>query len=144
MDDQLTVVLTSDAETDDSGGLDRLAGQVEAFVAQAGLPVDLAFGLNLCIDELVANTRAYGATGGRTPVIRVDVALENGAVRARIEDDAAPHDPFADVPSPNLEATDENRPIGGLGLHLVRRFADDLSYRRDGGRNVVTLTLRIL
>lgn len=147
MDDRLTVVLTSDAGTDDSGGLDRLAGLVEAFVAQARLPADLAFRLNLCIDELVTNTRAYGlpaggAPNGRAPAFRVDVALVDGAIRARIEDDTEAYDPFANAPSPNLEAAVENRPIGGLGLHLLRRFADDLSYSRDGGRNVVTLTLR--
>jgi len=143
MDDRLTVTLNSDAANDDLGGLERLAGLVETFVAQAGLPADMAFRLNLCFDELIANTRDYGTPGGRTPAIQVDVALEDGAIRARIEDDAAPHDPFADAPAPDLEGTVEDRPIGGLGLHLVRRFADDVSYSRDGGRNVVALTLRI-
>lgn len=44
------------------------------------------------------------------------------------------------APEPDIESPPENRKIGGLGIYLVRSIMDDLSYRRDEGRNILTLT----
>ena len=37
----------------------------------------------------------------------------------------------------------EERPIGGLGIHLMRRFMDGLDYRREGTRNILRMTKRL-
>jgi anti-sigma regulatory factor (Ser/Thr protein kinase) len=53
-------------------------------------------------------------------------------------DEAAPFDPLGIAP-PNLTPALGDRPIGGLGIHLVRSLADEITYGREAGRNVVTV-----
>jgi anti-sigma regulatory factor (Ser/Thr protein kinase) len=53
-------------------------------------------------------------------------------------DNGIPFDPH-DAPAPNLDAPIEERTPGGLGVHLVKATMDDVQYRRDGDRNVLTI-----
>ncbi|WP_042701474.1 ATP-binding protein, partial [Azospirillum sp. B506] len=85
----LDLVLRSDLSE-----LQRLAAAVEDFIARMGLPPDLAFSINLCLDELVTNTVTHGyrdRTGdGKTGPHRIRVRLEavGRELRAEVEDDA--------------------------------------------------------
>ena len=56
-----------------------------------------------------------------------------------VKDDAPQFDPFNQVPQPDLDASVEARPIGGLGVHLVRSLMDDASASYDGTGNLITL-----
>ena len=67
---------------------------------------------------------------------------EGGRVTAEVEDDGRPFDPFADAPTPDLEQSLDERPVGGLGVHLIRSFMEEVGYRREGERNLVSLTAR--
>jgi anti-sigma regulatory factor (Ser/Thr protein kinase) len=58
-----------------------------------------------------------------------------------IEDDGQPFNPLLDAPAPDLGAATEERPIGGLGLHMVKKMTRSLTYRREGGRNRVDVVL---
>ncbi|WP_448206996.1 ATP-binding protein [Azospirillum sp. sgz302134] len=133
MDDRLILSVS-----DDPGAPDQLAEWVEAFVARAGLPAEAAFRVNLCFDELIANVRTHG----RAATIRVGLELEEGALRGWLEDDGAAHDPFANPQYPDLTAGIADRPVGGLGIHLVRQSATEVAYRREGGRNVTSLLIK--
>jgi anti-sigma regulatory factor (Ser/Thr protein kinase) len=59
-----------------------------------------------------------------------------------VVDDGHAFDPL-DVKPPNLSAEIEDRQIGGLGIHMLRELADNISYERRDGTNRVTLTKRI-
>ena len=59
-------------------------------------------------------------------------------VIATVEDDGVPFDP-RDAPLPDLDASLDERQAGGLGMHLVRSTMDGIDYRREGGRNVLTV-----
>lgn len=133
---RLEVVLDNDV-----GELERLAGAVDAFVAEAGLPPEVAFKLNLCFDELITNTVTHGYPQGGRHTIRVRLEAEGREIRAEVEDDAAAFDPFTEAPPPDLSAEVETRRVGGLGVFLVRRSVDSVRYRRTDGRNHVHLTL---
>ena len=140
MGERLEVVLTNDVAE-----LQRLADMVDAFVEDNGLPMDVAFRLNLCFDELITNTVSYGYPDGGAHAIRVRLEArkeaDRGAIHAEVEDDAAPYDPFTEAPPPDLSADVEERRVGGLGVFLVKRSVDRATYRREGGRNLVHLTL---
>ena len=99
----------------------------------------MAFALNLSLDELLTNTISYGYDDGDSHRIDVAVRMEGSAIVVEISDDAKPFDP-ADAPQPDTGAMLEDRPIGGLGVHFVRKMMDGFRYSRSGGRNVVTLT----
>ena len=72
-------------------------------------------------------------------VLRLD-AIGDG-VEATIEDNGIAFDPTV-AAGVDPEGELDDRPIGGLGLHLVRRSIDSMQYRRDGDRNLLTITKR--
>jgi sigma-B regulation protein RsbU (phosphoserine phosphatase) len=119
--------------------LGRLAAIVDEFIEQQGLPERISFNFNLCLDELITNIVSYGYDDDQRHEIHVGLALEDGALVCRIVDDAREYDPFVEAPEPDLDAGVDDRPIGGLGVFLVKEFMDRTEYRRDGNRNVVTL-----
>ena len=105
------------------------------------LPEDVTTPLRLALDELITNVVEHGfdrhGRDERHLVLRLD-AIGDG-VEATIEDNGIPFDPtIAAGADPEGELDD--RPIGGLGLHLVRRSIDSMHYRRNGDRNLLTIT----
>ncbi len=69
--------------------------------------------------------------------------LENGELNIDIVDDAAPFDPTSDAPTPDIGASIEERPTGGLGIFLVTSFSDSVQYRRQENHNRLTLKKRL-
>jgi serine/threonine-protein kinase RsbW len=117
----------------------RLVDRVEAFGAEAGLPPEVTFRLTLALDEAVSNVIRHGFTDNAEHQISVGVQVSDGMVTATVEDDGIPFDPH-DAPAPDLDAPIEQRAPGGLGVHLVKATMDEVRYRREGARNVLTLT----
>ncbi len=72
----------------------------------------------------------------------VSLALDDGELALCLEDDGPAFDPLA-APMPDLDAPIEDRPIGGLGIHLLREMMDELEYTRLDSRNRLTLRKRI-
>ncbi len=132
MSDRLDLELRADL-----GELPRLADAVEGFADRNGLAPGMAFKLTLCLDELITNSLTHGAGQG---TIAVRLFCDESSLRAEIEDDAAPFDPFATAPTPDLTSGIEDRPVGGLGLFLVTQTMDETEYQRVGHRNRVRLT----
>ena len=64
--------------------------------------------------------------------------ISSSRVSVTIVDYASPFNPFSEAP-PNTKQTMEDRPVGGLGIHLVRSMMDEVSYHRRIDRNVATL-----
>ena len=83
---------------------------------------------NLILEELVLNTFTHGAAGGLTAV-ELELDFSDETLTIRITDDGAPFNPLEDAPDPDLTLSLAERPIGGLGLHLVRSLGKDLEYR---------------
>jgi serine/threonine-protein kinase RsbW len=90
--------------------------------------------LELALHEVLANVFAHGGSAARTEPIRIEFGEEAGEARVTVRDAGIPFDPTgapAHIPAKTLA---EARP-GGLGLPLIRRCSDGMSYRREGGRN---------
>ena len=121
--------------------LPAVAEQLEAEAARAGVPQATLLRLILVVEEVVTNAIKYGYEPGQQGVINVMLGIGQGLVELTVTDDAKPFDPTL-APTPDLHASVEDRPVGGLGLHLIRAFSDTQHYRRDAGRNVLTLTHR--
>jgi sigma-B regulation protein RsbU (phosphoserine phosphatase) len=123
----------------DLGELERLAGLVDDFISRHGLPERIAFNLNLCLDELITNIISYGYSDDHHHDIHVRFVMDKGTLMTEIIDDGAEYNPFVEAPEPDLALEVDDRPIGGLGVFLVKEFMDRTDYRRDDGRNIVTL-----
>jgi serine/threonine-protein kinase RsbW len=118
--------------------ISRLVDRLEAFGAESGLSPDVTFRLTLALDEIVSNVIRHGFDDDVEHQIAVTVDVGDDTIAATVEDDGAPFDP-RDAPLPNLDAPLEERKAGGLGMHLVRSTMDEVLYRREGGRNVLTV-----
>ncbi len=116
-----------------------VAERVEAFCAARGLGPQIAYAVNLSIDEILTNTISYGYDDDEAHRIDLAVRLEGETLVVTIADDARPFDPSPPRQA-DVEAPLEEREVGGLGLFLVQQMMDGVEYRRQGGRNVVTLT----
>jgi sigma-B regulation protein RsbU (phosphoserine phosphatase) len=92
----------------------------------------------LAIEELLTNvaTHAYGGDPGRR--VDVEVRLRPEEIEVRIEDSGPPFNPI-EAPAPDLDAPLAERPIGRLGLVLVRHLVSQWEYARKDTANILTL-----
>lgn len=121
--------------------IEKLAEAVVAALPERG---DLAFQANLCLEELLTNTISYGLKGDAKRIIQVRLNMSDEWLEIIIKDDAPQFDPFVEAPQPDLDLDIESRPIGGLGVHLVKTLMDDARTYYDGSGNLIVLlkTLR--
>jgi anti-sigma regulatory factor (Ser/Thr protein kinase) len=94
--------------------------------------------VNLALDEIVTNVISYAYGDARQHEILVHLALERGELAVCVVDDGRPFNPV-DAPPVDLDADMKDRPIGGLGIQIVRSVMDALDYRREDGRNILTM-----
>jgi anti-sigma regulatory factor (Ser/Thr protein kinase) len=117
--------------------LELIPAAVEEFAERDNWPPDLVFKLNLVLEEMGVNIVNYsGATGD----IEISLASDADSVTVEIADDGRPFNPLADLVSPDISAPLGDRPIGGLGVHLVRSMMDEMRYSREGGKNKLAMT----
>jgi anti-sigma regulatory factor (Ser/Thr protein kinase) len=125
--------------------VDNLA-QLRRFVREAtaalGADPEAVYCLELAVEEAACNAVTHGYQG-LSGSIEVGVKRDGDAVLIRVRDWAPPFDPSG-VPDPDLTLPLEQRPLGGLGIYLIRRSVDEVTYRLmpDGG-NELTLTKRL-
>ena len=119
----------------------NIATFVEEIGNREDWPYELVFRVNLVLEELGLNIIDYAHDEG---VHEFDICLtsEEDAIKIEVVDDGKPFDPLNDAPQPDIASDLEDRRVGGLGLHLVRTTMDDMSYRRDQGKNHLTLVAR--
>lgn len=101
------------------------------------------FRLDLCVTELITNIADHGYAGRRAGLIELSAQPDAGGAGIRVEiiDDGDPFDPLV-MPSPAAPSGADGMRVGGLGIHLIRTYADDCRYERRGERNVFTFTVR--
>jgi serine/threonine-protein kinase RsbW len=119
------------------GELHRLGAWVHRIEEEIGLVSDVAFALELCLEEAVANIIMYGDP--ESGDIRVSVTRSRPGLVVRIEDDGCRFDPTT-VPAPAPPRSLEDASAGNLGIHLIRSFSTEMRYERDSGLNTLTLT----
>jgi serine/threonine-protein kinase RsbW len=113
---------------------------VTAFVSEHGIAADDAARILILLEELLTNLAKYGYSDRAEPgVAEIALALNGSRLEIEFIDDGCAFDPLA-VPLPNLDAPLEQRPIGGLGLHLLRSLNDGIRYERSNNKNVIRLS----
>lgn len=121
--------------------LQRLASAVEKFGFEQGWPPSLLFQTQLALEELVINVIDHGfRKSGQS--LEVQILSSPESIQIDLTDDAWPFNPIADAGEPDLDAELEDRPVGGLGVHLVQTMMDELRYAREDGKNHLTLIKR--
>jgi serine/threonine-protein kinase RsbW len=105
---------------------------------EASLPEARLGELDLLIEEIFMNTCCHAYQDGRQGVATVTYSVPApGELSVEVADQGAEFNPLT-AAAPDLTLNLESRPIGGLGIVLVKALASSLSYRRDRGWNRLT------
>jgi sigma-B regulation protein RsbU (phosphoserine phosphatase) len=110
----------------------------EEFAASHGLDDSIRRTVLLVLDDLVNNVVSYAFHSAADHDIEISVELSPHRLAITIADDGIPFNPFG-INRPAVDASLEERDVGGLGIHLVMTLMDEYNYSRRGGKNVVTI-----
>jgi sigma-B regulation protein RsbU (phosphoserine phosphatase) len=114
-----------------------LADFVDMVCEEVGFDPSVAIQMNLAIEEAVVNVMTY-AYPGTTGNVNIEAQANDERLKFTIIDSGIPFDPTAKA-EVDTTLSAEERPIGGLGIHLVRQLMDSINYERVDGKNVLTL-----
>ena len=124
------------------GEVAKMLRAFKAFVESQGIPAEARRGMLVVLDDLLANVANYAIAGRADGTATVEAALSADELAVTLCDNGPPFDPTARA-APDTTLSVEDRPIGGLGIHLVRRLVHSARYARTGDLNVLTLTMRL-
>ena len=116
--------------------------QAEAWLVEQQVSFEAMYLVSLAIEELVTNCIKYGYKDSASHTIDFLLRVDGQILRLEVIDDGSPFNPL-EAPRPDLSLPPEQRPIGGLGLHLLRELADEMRYERRDGTNRLTLIKRM-
>jgi anti-sigma regulatory factor (Ser/Thr protein kinase) len=116
--------------------------QVAAFLQQHHVPGKAAYTVQLVLEEVVTNVINYAYQDLAADSIGVRVTLETGHAVVQIEDSGPPFD-LSHAPEVDTDQPLKDRPIGGLGIHLVRQLAERVDYARVDGKNCVEVRIAL-
>jgi anti-sigma regulatory factor (Ser/Thr protein kinase) len=119
--------------------LSSLCEHLESIGNELGLSRKCLFEVNLALDELFTNIITYGFKDQAEHIIRVRLSAGPDSLTVTVEDDGIAFNPVERT-SPDLACTLDECRVGGLGIHLMKNLIDDITYRRRGGKNILTMT----
>ena len=129
-----------------SAVLENLEPMIEFILdhaGKAGFSGEPASQLRLASEEALINVIRYAYPGGAGAVEVACGPADGGrGILIEISDSGIPFDPLS-LPVPDTNLPLEQLKIGGLGIFMIRKIMDRVLYRRDGGRNVLTLTKNV-
>jgi len=130
---QRSLTLPNDVET-----IPQLNEFIDTVAEAIGLDMSLTMSLNLAIEEAVVNVMDYAYPPGEKGDVTIDVCVSDEWLQFIISDAGTPFDPTQKEEADTTLSVDE-RPIGGLGIFLVRQLMDTIHYQYVDGKNVLTL-----
>jgi anti-sigma regulatory factor (Ser/Thr protein kinase) len=120
------------------GDLERLTAWLDRFCERHQIPDEAHFHVNIAVEELVLNAIKHGHCSPSQGAIEVRLSLSGQELHITITDTGVPFNPL-NAPPPDLTSSLADRPIGGLGIHLVRSLMNSVEYKREGGENQLHL-----
>ncbi|MBR1447959.1 MAG: SpoIIE family protein phosphatase, partial [Prevotella sp.] len=115
---------------------------IDEVAEDAALDASQTMSLNLAIEEAVVNVMEYAYPEGTKGTVNIVATIVNGVLSFVISDSGKPFDPTAKA-EVDTTLSAEERPIGGLGIHLVRQIMDDVAYERKDNKNILTLRKKL-
>ena len=118
-----------------------LTAAIDGVLQQNGVDAMVRGDVRLIAEEVGCNVIEHGGDPDEQHEIVVGIRVGSGRLAIEFRDNGRAFDPLA-APAPEIDADIDERPIGGLGLHLVRELAETLSYAREEPYNVLRVTVR--
>jgi len=121
----------------------RLLSALEEFARQHHLAPAVLRAADLALEEHLTNVLNYAYEDAAPHEIRIRLTLDNQRLQIEVEDDGRPYDPLSHPPV-DTSVPLEQKPIGGLGIHLIRSVMDEVDYRREAGKNILRMRKRLV
>lgn len=128
--------LTVEATVDN---LNKVTSFVEEALEESGCPMNAQMQINIAIDEIFSNISYYAYqpnTGDVT--VQLEISEEPAEVTITFIDQGIPYDPLSQE-EPDTTLSADERKIGGLGIFMVKKSMDDLSYEYKDGKNILKM-----
>ena len=134
---QRSIVLSNDVDD-----VPQLAAFVDEVCESIGFDMSTTMSINLALEEAVVNVMNYAYPQGTKGDVNVEAEANDKRLKFVITDSGTPFDPTAKA-EVDTTLSAEERPIGGLGIHLVRQIMDSINYERIDGKNILTLRKKL-
>ena len=123
--------------------LSEVTAFVDGALEEAGCSVRAQMQIDVAVEEIYVNIASYAYAPGFGPAtIRLEFQDAPRAVAITFIDHGVHYDPLA-KPDPDITLSAEERKIGGLGIYMVKKSMDGMTYAYEDGRNVLTITKHI-
>jgi anti-sigma regulatory factor (Ser/Thr protein kinase) len=122
--------------------LDRLNEKLKMVGERWNLSEKAVLHMNLALDELFTNVVSYGIDHQTHQEVSFSLDHCGDEIIIVVADSGKPFDP-THAPDPQLDLPIDAQPVGGLGIFLMRQYTDNIEYRRENEKNIVTLTKKI-
>lgn len=122
--------------------ISQLAPFLDEVAEAYGIAPDVSFKLNLALDEALANSISYAYPEGTEGNITLEAGMDGDELLFHLIDQGTPFDPTkeGDV---DITLSVEERPIGGLGIFLIKQMMDSVTYKRVDDKNILELRKKI-
>lgn len=123
----------------DISQLDQVLSFADTILEEAGCSVKAQMQIDIAIEELFVNIAHYAYPDGEgNAVIGVEADAEAKDVQIVFEDEGVPYNPLENE-DPDITLSVEDRPIGGLGIFMVKKSMDSMAYEYKDGKNRLTI-----
>ena len=116
----------------------RVVDALQEFCREHAISPQVEFAADLALEEHITNILTHG---GATKVV-IGYEVEADFFVISVEDNGKAFDPLT-APRPNIDISLKEKPVGGLGIHLMREFMNELSYFPNAPTNVLTMKKRL-
>lgn len=126
----------------DRAEIARLTPWIDGLVARLEVPPRTAHALQLCLEEAVTNIVSHAFEPGTAHDVQIAIWRDQTDLHAEVTDGGRPFDPLS-YALPAAPKDLQSAPIGGLGIKLMRSFAERIAYRRCAENNRLTLSFSV-
>lgn len=119
--------------------IEKVTEFVSTFLEEVSAPIKTQTQIDIAIDELFGNIAHYAYGGGEG---EVTVKLESSSQPPRVSitfiDEGTPYNPL-EKDDPDITLSAEEREIGGLGIFMVKKMMDEMTYKYEDSKNILTI-----
>ena len=102
-------------------------------------PIKVTTALDVCVEEIFVNIAHYAYPGkSGSAEISVNADPADNSIVIQFSDEGIPFDPLKRT-EPDVSLGADERSIGGLGIFMVKKMTDEMTYEYTCGRNVLTI-----
>ncbi len=117
----------------------EVVGFVEEQLENMGAGMKAQMQISIAVDELFANIAGYAYPNGEgTATVRVEASEDGKKAVITFIDSGIPYNPL-EKEDPDITLSAEDRPIGGLGIFMVKKSMDEMNYRYENGKNILSI-----